>query len=113
MVIGPGMFLHSCIASATSFQFSMSFSGFVAFFLLELGEFCSGVSSRQVGSSEGDMPSGVFSSSSLETEVGVLITCIRGKSEWNDSILLIDRDHCLYTRPREDKGTCPFGMAPS
>jgi len=52
----------------------MSFSGFVAFFFLELGEFCSGVSSRQVGSSEGDMPSGVFSSSSLETEVGVLIT---------------------------------------
>jgi len=38
---------------------------------------------------------------------------IRSKSEWNDSILLIDRDHCLYTRPREAEGTCPFGMAPS
>ena len=31
--------------------------------------------------------------------------------EWLDS--LIDRDHCLYTRPREAEGTCPFGMVPS
>jgi len=99
MVIGPGMFLHSCIASATSFQFSMSFSGFVAFFLLELGEFCSGVSSRQVGSSEGDMLSDVFSSSSLETEVGEfqgvwgLCSCIvvaQGRIKVRDNVLKVE-----------------------
>ena len=38
---------------------------------------------------------------------------VRSENEWNGWIYLINRDHCLYTRPREAEGTCPFGMAPS